>query len=200
MSFHLFLNDHIHDHSSLDESWEGAVVFLYNQKDVFLIRRSVDVPTHRDQIAFFGGHRNSNEKTPLEVAARELVEESGLDLSIVQFNGCLQKVQTKTGSWIVPVLAFTTLSSEDLLEKVEMNREWSTMMAYPLESLLNLQKWGFAERYVENRRELIYFLHLDAREIKFKAFDSRDQLLWGVTAKIIKQAIDLYLNRLSIKK
>jgi 8-oxo-dGTP pyrophosphatase MutT (NUDIX family) len=60
MDFHRIKNI-LSQHTPSDSEWKGAVLFLFNEEFVFLIKRAEGMPTHGGQIAFVGGHKKSHE-------------------------------------------------------------------------------------------------------------------------------------------
>jgi 8-oxo-dGTP pyrophosphatase MutT (NUDIX family) len=192
MNYHRVKNILQQQHTLSDREWKGAVVFLCNDSHVFLIKRSDLMPTHGGQIAFFGGHKKSGETDPWIVAQREYEEETGFSSSSIDFLGYLPGVVTARGEAIVPVMARTMASSEAILKEARSNGEWTDVIAYPWEKLMDEESWNFAWRYGYGKTP-VFFHTIEAKNY-LSLNDHQPHLLWGATAGMIWDFLRLYFK------
>ncbi len=143
---------------------------------VFLTKRSSSLKSHRGEISFPGGRYTKADGSLLATALRETDEEIGISFSKDQVIGSLRAVKTMTSKhFIVP---FITL--QDRLPDIRISRnEVEAMLDAPLiETLRSI------EPDVEH-----YRLAKDA--VKF-TYDNN--VIWGATARIMKQLYDLIMD------
>lgn len=178
--------------TSPDDTWTGAVVFLFVEEHVLFIKRSESMPTHKGQIAFVGGHRNEGEGI-FDTAAREFWEETGLGSSQLRFHGCLDEVKTSSKSVIVPVVCSINMKPEDFIQKIKSNGEWSEALLLPFSLLQDSSRWTFANSILRDSEGLIKFYPI-MREtyISHSGDCGKDHLLWGATAKMIWNLFKFY--------
>ncbi|HXH75558.1 MAG TPA: NUDIX domain-containing protein [Bacteriovoracaceae bacterium] len=191
MDFHRIKNVLQSQHTLLSHEWKGAVLFLCDDKNVYLIKRSEEMPTHGGQMAFLGGHKHINEISPWEVAQREFEEETSSSRTILEFLGYLPVVMTARLQPIIPVMARLTIPAEQFLNEAKSNGEWVDIVAYPWERLLIANHWEFAWRNGHTRSPVMF------HTIKAKTFESPNghehpHLLWGATAGMIWDFLRLY--------
>jgi 8-oxo-dGTP pyrophosphatase MutT (NUDIX family) len=191
MDFHRIRKIIQTEHTLHEDEWKGAVVFLCNDKDVFFIKRSNDMPTHSGQIAFIGGHKNPLETDPWSVAQREFEEETSLSRSHIQFLGYLPVVMTANLKPIVPVMAELSLSSKDFLEKIRTNGEWDDCIAYPWSKLMIESSWQFAWRKGLTHMPVL-FHPMNKATLMSKRLNFEGDTLWGATASIVWDFLRLY--------
>ena len=156
----------------------AVLVPLYPTSDglgVLLTIRTQNVETHKGQISFPGGARDSIDKNPIDTALRETKEELGIDLAAIEVLGLLDDHPVPSKFIITPVVGF--LSTEPRL--TPHNAEVAEVFTAPL-SFFAEAKNGFTEE-----RE---FQH---RKVKVWHFQFERYHIWGATAAIIKNLIDL---------
>lgn len=180
-------SDYSHNFSKKQlDMWSGAVNFIIIQGEVLLIKRCEDVPTHKGQIAFMGGHKNFNED-PISCALREFSEESSVNCLHLTPLGLLPPAKTSKGSLIIPVLSTVNLLKEEFLTDLSSNGEWSEVFTVPLDFFKNRQNWLMGKWHdYQGEMGNILFCPLDKKKMfSVKELESLDYMLWGVTAKII---------------
>ena len=166
------------------DKWDGAVVMLVVDGHFALIRRSYNMPTHKGQIGFMGGHRQSGEFEPYVTAQREFFEESGFDGSRIKCLGLVEPVYTVRMKLIIPVVAEFDGSKAEFLKNVRSNGEWENLVLVPIEHLETSEMW--TKCISKDRHAAVYFHPLLTsictyyRKPKKVAY-----VLWGASAKMI---------------
>lgn len=166
------------------DQWKGAVLFLIDNKYVYLIKRSEDMPSHSGQIGFIGGHKKVYESSPTDVAVREFIEETSLDSTTIKTLGFLKPVYTARHWPIVPVLAELLIPSSDFLTKIKSNGEWDYLLAYSWENLIREDSWSFAWRNGLFKSPVL-FHHINKSSYLSSGRSDTDMILWGATAQMI---------------
>lgn len=157
----------------------AVLVIIYYHGDrpfVFLTRRSSSLKAHRGEISFPGGKYKESDGTLLATALRETEEEIGISFSPSQVAGSLRAVRTMTSNhFIVP---FVTI--RDILPKYRISTsEVEAVIDAPLIETL---------KSIEPDTEH-YKLAPDAPKFTYD-----NNVIWGATAKILKQLNDLLVR------
>lgn len=80
---------------------------------IVLTRRTLEVRTHKGQVGFAGGRRESQDSGVCATACREASEELGIDEALIQTHGYLPSLPSLgANSVIYPVVATTNVSIE----------------------------------------------------------------------------------------
>jgi 8-oxo-dGTP pyrophosphatase MutT (NUDIX family) len=138
---------------------------------VLLTRRADAMRSHSGQVAFPGGRCDPGE-TPWGTALREAQEEIGLDPEHVTLAGLSTRYRTGTGYDITPVVGFVrpgfhlTPNPEEVAEIFET----------PFVFLMNPD--NHERRFLDME---------DGMRRHFYAMPYQDQLIWGVTAAMLRQ-------------
>ena len=146
--------------------------------EVILTRRSHQLTNHRGEISFPGGRLDEGE-TVIAAALRETQEEIGINPSEAQIIAELSAMSTVvSNSHIVPVVA----RFEQRPEMRPMNSEVDRVFTVPLSELTrsdtySQEYWKFPDRELQ-----INFFYLD------------DETVWGATARMLLQVINLTLK------
>ncbi len=193
MDFHRIKSILQTEHTLQDDEWKGAVLFLCNEEDVILIKRSDKMPTHGGQMAFVGGHKHMDETNPWEVAQREFEEETSIDRSHLEFLGYLPVVMTARLRPIVPVMTKIDLSTSEFLAAAKSNGEWNDILAYPWKELLKEERWEFAWRNGFTRSPVMFHT-IRAGTFSSPYGSEHPRLLWGATASMIWDFLRLYFK------
>ena len=151
--------------------------YHHDRPHVFLTKRSSTLKSHRGEISFPGGRYVESDGTLLATALRETEEEIGIVFTPQQVVGSLRAVRTMTSNhFIVPFITLQDSLSEHRIAASEVE---AVIDAPLLETLATI------EPDTEH-----YLLAKDA----FK-FTYNDNVIWGATARIMKQLHDLLISR-----
>lgn len=155
-----------------------AVLETPDGPSVILTKRADHLKNHRSEISFPGG-RVEEAESIIEAALRETEEEIGLPSSNVEVIGQLDSLTTFVGnSVIVPVVAVV----HTLNDLVANSDEVSRILVVPIAELIRADTYR-NEWWPTPRGDLnIHFFELD------------DETIWGATARILHQLIDVAMN------
>jgi 8-oxo-dGTP pyrophosphatase MutT (NUDIX family) len=138
---------------------------------VVLTKRPMHMPTHAGDLAFPGGKPHDGE-TAIQTALREANEEVGIIPESVEILGYLEEIHTVAyAKMVVPVVGW--LSAEPDL-RPDPN-EVDLVLTPSLDEFADPSAW---------RSEL-----WDGHEVFF--FDLDDEVLWGATARMVRQLVGL---------
>jgi len=148
-----------------------------NVPHVFLTKRSENLRSHRGEISFPGGRYTKADRNLLGTALRETEEEIGVSFHAEQVIGSLRAVRTMTSNhFIVPFVAVQERLPEHRISASEVQAAIDAPLIDTLRSI---------EPDVEH-----YRLAKDA----FK-FTYGNNVIWGATARIMKQLYDLLVSK-----
>ncbi len=137
---------------------------------VLLTQRTDRLQSHAGQIAFPGGKIDPGDRDPLAAALREADEEIGLDPTLVEPLGYLDRYRTSTGYIVHPVVALVvptfTLRPNP--------REVADVFEVPLAFLMDPRN--------HHRRSRLW----QGRERHFYAMPFGERFIWGATAGMIR--------------
>jgi 8-oxo-dGTP pyrophosphatase MutT (NUDIX family) len=149
----------------------------HGEWQVLFIRRTETVLDHKGQVAFPGGSAESFDRDAVDTALRETQEEIGLPQDKVQVLGRLVEFTTITDFLITPVIGCVPWPFDVVLSIDEVARVFSIPLAW-LADPDNREEKNRA--LVDGRPEKVIY---------FKPYDG--ELLWGVTARIMVNFIQL---------
>jgi hypothetical protein len=166
--------------------WSGAINIITIGEEIVFIRRSEEMPTHKGQIGFLGGHRSKGDKSPEENAFRELEEESSIPSEQFEFKGLVPPVSTSRGNSIIPVVSSFNGAREEFIDKMKSNGEWSSFILANYTDLVQSSKWQCAQVLGKKKYD-IYFYPLLSSEISTFPDNEKDKklVLWGASAKML---------------
>jgi 8-oxo-dGTP pyrophosphatase MutT (NUDIX family) len=157
----------------------GVLIPLFfkgGQFHVLFARRSDEVNFHKGQICFPGGTRQPYDSSLLQTGLREAKEEIGLKAKDVEILGELADSATRTTGYVIsPFVAFIPYPYPFKLNHKEVEQVFSI----PLSALMN--EANFRQDYypTENKSGPGY------------AYEYGGHIIWGATARILKQLIEL---------
>ncbi len=188
----------IQSHTFLNNLWEGSVLFLCDETHIYLIKRSITMPTHSGQLAFIGGYKKSGEISPWEVAIREFFEETSLPSTNIEFLGYLPIVFTARNVPIIPIFTKLKISRESFLRTAKSNGEWDLIIAYSWGDLFNENRWEFAWRHGRMMSPVLF--HMLQQGNYYSTINDQENkngslLLWGATAQIVWSLLQLVSTR-----
>jgi 8-oxo-dGTP pyrophosphatase MutT (NUDIX family) len=138
-------------------------------------KRSEEVKYHKGEISFPGGVVDEQDAELEETALREAFEEIGLQKSDVQIIGLLDDTVTRTEFIVTPIVAFFPYPYPFKISEVEI----AELIEVPLASLLDKECLSEREIIRGGRKEVVY------------AYQYGKNIIWGATARILKQFLDL---------
>jgi 8-oxo-dGTP pyrophosphatase MutT (NUDIX family) len=133
---------------------------------VLLTERSDDVVFHKGQVCFPGGTQEPSDSSLLQTALRESQEEIGLQVKDIEILGELDDIITFTSNYVISPFVALVPYPHSLRTN---GREVKGTFSVPLSFLMD--------------------------EANFKqdsyAYEYDDHIIWGATARILRQFIDL---------
>jgi 8-oxo-dGTP pyrophosphatase MutT (NUDIX family) len=156
----------------------AVLVPIVDRGEPFLVfaKRTNRVGTHRGQISFPGGRVDATDPTLLDAALREAEEEVGLPRDAVETLGALDDTETVATQFIIT--PFVGLVRTPVAWQPD-GHEIEKVIEVPLAALRDR-----GNLRVEHR-ERGGVLH----EVLF--WDYQGETIWGATARIVKQYLDL---------
>jgi 8-oxo-dGTP pyrophosphatase MutT (NUDIX family) len=161
--------------SHYDKAFQIAAVMIiihYNYKTphILLTKRSSNMQSHRCEISFPGGKYSIKDKSLRHTAIRETKEEIGLLVKHKDIIGSLMTVSTLTSNFMIT--PFVTLQQK--IPQINIrSSEVERLIDAPMFEVLNSMTPDY-DHY-----------NLSIKNIyKFKY---KDDIIWGATAKILKQ-------------
>jgi len=134
------------------------------QYHVLLTERSEDVDFHKGQVCFPGGTRESSDSSLLQTALRETEEEIGVKAEDVEILGKFDDNLTLTSNYVIsPFVAFIPYPYPLKAD----GREIREIFSVPLSFLM------------------------DEANFKQDSYEYEGHIIWGATARILRQFIDL---------
>ena len=162
-----------------DRTRAAVLVPFYNTKGEYHIlftRRTNKVAYHKGQISFPGGAREAVDPTLLETALRESWEEIGLEANAVKVLGELDDVATVTSNFIIsPFVVLITSPDEFRINREEAEE----IILIPLSALHD--RANFREETTD----------MDGTALPVYFYEYQGQVVWGATAMILKQLLDV---------
>lgn len=143
---------------------------------ILFTRRTEKVPHHKGQISFPGGRKDEGDNNLLATALRESFEEIGLRPEAVEILGELDDECTIFTNFVVSPFVGIIPCPYDF----EINQgEVEELIEAPLAALAD--KTTLLEKIVTD----------SGRIVKACSYHYKDQVIWGATARILKQFLDL---------
>jgi 8-oxo-dGTP pyrophosphatase MutT (NUDIX family) len=142
---------------------------------ILFTRRSDKVEHHKGQISFPGGRRDEEDKDFLATALREAEEEMGICPQDVRILGELDDICTVTDFCVSPFVGLIPypypfkINPDEIEEAIEV----------PLAALVDSRKFRREFRELHGQLWPVYY------------FQHQHHTIWGATASILKQLLDL---------
>jgi len=157
----------------------AAVLVPLFQKDgnchLLFTKRSEQVKYHKSEISFPGGVVDEEDRELIHTALREAHEEIGLKESDVQIIGVLDDIVTITEFIVTPIVGLFPYPYPFKVSEGEI----AELIEVPLTSLLMEDCLSEREIFRGGQREVVF------------AYQYGDHVIWGATARILKQFLDL---------
>ena len=139
---------------------------------VLLTRRSTALRSHKGQIGFPGGRRETEDASPTATALREMFEEVGIDPASVRIHGCLAPSRALNDSAVLTLVATAVVAPSDLVPSAN---EVAQVILPPWPLLTHETCEQFAFTLFGARRQSYLFRYESHR-------------IWGLTAGMIHAA------------
>jgi 8-oxo-dGTP pyrophosphatase MutT (NUDIX family) len=159
-------------------SHAAVLVPLFNKEGnchLLFTKRSEEVKYHKGEISFPGGAVDEEDSELVNTALREASEEIGLKENDVQIIGVLDDIVTVTEFIVTPFVGLFHYPYPFRTSPVEI----AELIEVPLSVLLDEESFSEREVIRMGRKELVY------------AYQYGDNIIWGATARILKQFLDL---------
>ncbi len=157
----------------------AAVLVPLFQKEgdchLLFTKRSQEVKYHKGEISFPGGVVDEEDKELINTALREANEEIGLKESDVQIIGVLDDIVTITEFIVTPIVGLFPHPYPFKVSEAEI----AELIEVPLASLLNEDSFSERKIFRGGQNEIVY------------AYQYEKYIIWGATARILKQFLDL---------
>ncbi len=166
----------------------GVLIPLYKEDDrhyVLFTKRTDTVEHHKGQISFPGGSVDQEDASIKETALREAREEIGLFEEDVEVLGRLDDLLTLASEFIVhPVVGIIPSPYEFKLNPFEVKR----LIRVPWEELVS-----------QDLEDRVYQIESDGQTYLSPAYEHNGDLIWGATARMIKNFISI-INKKSLEQ
>jgi 8-oxo-dGTP pyrophosphatase MutT (NUDIX family) len=158
----------------------SAVLLLLFEKEgechILFTKRSEKVAHHKGEISFPGGTVDPDDTDLLHTALREGAEEIGLDSRHVNILGRLDDILTVTSGFIVT--PYVGIIPHPYPFEVNAD-EIAELIFLPLRALREESQVETSQVTWEGRKIALYDFHV------------KGYVIWGATARILKQLLDL---------
>lgn len=159
-------------------SHAAVLVPLYQKEGhchLLFTKRSDQVKYHKGEISFPGGMVDEEDRELIHTALREAHEEIGLQEKDVQIIGLLDDIVTVTEFIVTPIVGHFPYPYPFRVSEVEI----AELIEVPLSFLLAQESYTEHDITRMGRREII------------DAYQYGNHTIWGATARILKQFLDL---------
>ena len=138
-------------------------------------RRTDQVKYHKGEISFPGGMFDEEDGDLKKTALREAFEEIGLNEDDIQILGALDDIVTVTEFIVTPFVGIFPYPYTFKLSPIEC----AELIEVPLASLLDTDCYGEKEIIQHDQKRIV------------ETYQYRHHNIWGATARILKQFLDL---------
>ncbi|WP_367605488.1 CoA pyrophosphatase [Legionella sp. W05-934-2] len=154
----------------------GVLVIIERQShSLILTKRSLQLSIHAGEVSFPGGRWQRGDKDIQYTALRETHEEIGIEPQRIHIIQPMDKVFTLTGYEISPYLAEVDCVSGYQLQIEEVEQ----LIKLPIEKVKEKKSYQMMTR------------QFGGVNVKTLSFEHPEHLIWGATAKIMWQLVDL---------
>ncbi len=161
---------------------ESAVLILFYPKNkkihLAMIKRPEDNSVHSGQIAFPGGKVEDIDDSLVETALREANEEVGINSDNVQIIGSLSKLHIPPSNFdVYPIVGYSDTRPEFIT-----NEEVDRLIEVDFESLSIPKTKTTKSIFIQN-----------GKEIEVPCYFIENEIIWGATAMMISELLDISL-------
>ncbi|MCD4789045.1 MAG: CoA pyrophosphatase [Bacteroidales bacterium] len=167
----------------------GSVLILLfpenkSVKTILILRQQYE-GVHSGQVSFPGGRKEKDDKSLIETALRESEEEVGINADKVMVIGNLTEIYIPPSNFLVlPVVGYMLIKPNFKADKSEVAK----ILEVDLSSLFD--------------KNIIKKKEFDGRGYKIKApyYDIQEQIVWGATAMILSELLEVIKSIASFEK
>jgi 8-oxo-dGTP pyrophosphatase MutT (NUDIX family) len=145
--------------------------------NILFTHRTNRVSTHKDQVSFPGGLKESQDDGLIQTAIRETEEEVGILITKNEILGKLPEQNSISGFKIQPYVCFI----ENLPELTLNQNEVKHIFTIPLDWILNRKNWSYQIYKLSQEKE--------RKVVVFNKF--KNEVIWGITGQILVSLADL---------
>ena len=164
----------------------SVLILLYPRMGelwTLFIKRTIYRGHHSGQVSFPGGKREINDRSPEHTALREANEETGVDPSKIRILGNLTPLHIPVSNIeVLPVVGYTDREPGFRISEYEVEY----LIKVPLNELMNK---------MTTEKDLL----INSEVIKVPGYLVQDEYIWGATAMILSEFIEIatlaYVNR-----
>ena len=163
-------------------SHAAVLVPLFKKEEnchLLFTKRSEEVKYHKGEVSFPGGVVDEKDLELINTALREAHEEIGLKENDVQIIGVLDDIVTITEFIVTPIVGLFPYPYPFKVSEVEI----AELIEVPLGSLLDEDSFSEREIFRGGQKEIVY------------AYQYGKHIIWGATARILKQFLDLITSQ-----
>ena len=159
---------------------KSAVMVLLFPKDekinVIYIERPANTGVHSKQISFPGGGREKNDKNYIQTAIRETYEEIGIESSKIHIVGKLSKLYVAASNYLIqPIVGYINEQPQYITSRAEVEN----IIEMPLDFLITSE---IKEKPIRSSLGVT---------LQAPYYDIHGKTLWGATAMITSELVDL---------
>jgi len=166
------------DYISLAPAGVFLLVYVKNEEVCVLLNKRTDrIEHHKGEICFPGGAQDTEDATILDTALRETYEEMGIIGKDVEVMCKLDQVSTRSSFVITPFVGIIRQSYPFHSSQIEV----SEVLEVPLSLLIDKANWR--EQVVNGQSGEM-------------AYAYGEHLVWGATARILTQFLELIVPNL----
>ncbi|QIO05167.1 NUDIX hydrolase [Acinetobacter shaoyimingii] len=165
------------------QSADAAVLIAITDEadpKILLTRRSLYMNNHAGEVSFPGGKRDLNDTSNIVVALREAWEETALNPFDVTLLGDLPMEKSRTGILVKPIVGLIPPHVSLIPQPTEIDRIFFASLRQMMEA-----------------KPSPYEVRLPKQSIYFPSFRIENEVVWGLTARIL---ISLFRYGLNYKK
>ena len=168
---------HIVDASRVSAAVLLPIYWREGQYYLLFTKRTQKVREHKGQISFPGGAYQEGDETLVNTALRECTEEIGLMAEEVEILGDLDDIVTRTSNYVLsPVVALIPWPYQFKVNREEIEE----IIEVPISALLDKDYQRQETEIIDGEAVTSYFYHY------------RGRVIWGATARILKQFLDIF--------
>jgi 8-oxo-dGTP pyrophosphatase MutT (NUDIX family) len=157
------------------------IYYKEGQYYILFTKRAEWLKEHKGQVSFPGGARHQGDRTLADTALRESAEEIGLAPDKVKLLGELDDTPTETSNYVIsPFVALIPYPYQFKIAGGEVGE----IIEAPISVLL--------DKYRLHQKKAV----LGGRAVNFYVYKYEGRVIWGATAKILKQFLDVFSRAL----